>query len=257
VRLTFSKLRFKAAWASVSTPFPRGSQACKSARVTVARVSRFLARLDGKEKPTVRCLAIPTCDLMNNLDRILVPTFAHEKLWRLKYREDDEAQEEFNHTDSTHNDNEVSPTHILRMSTHGVLLTSEITKYGPGNQGSNDLGEGPINRQDRQEILMRTWKKLEKNGRIHGQVAANAKAPESCKAANGSKVRRTGSDESKDASDTQRKVEGPFTAKDVAAKAPEHGASEKTNVLGECQKGRPSRFKFVGDWCNYDNPPTS
>ena len=192
---------------------------------------------------------------MNNLDRILVPTFAHEKLWRLKYREDGEAQEELNHTDSTHSNDKVSPTHILRTSTDGALLTSEVAKYGPGNQGSNDLGEGPINRQDCQEILMRTWKKLEKNCRIHGQVAANAKAPESCKAANGSKVRRTGSDESKDASDTQRKVEGPFTAKDIAAKAPEHGASEKTNVLGECQKGRPSRFKFVGDRCNYDIPP--
>jgi len=65
---------------------------------------------------------------MNNLDRILVPTFAHEKLWRLKYREDDEAQEELNHTDSTHDDDEVSPTHILGTSTDGALLTSEITE---------------------------------------------------------------------------------------------------------------------------------
>jgi hypothetical protein len=62
---------------------------------------------------------------MNNLDRIFVPAFTHEKLWRLKYLEDHEAQEEPNHTDSPHNDDEVAPTHILRASADSALLTSD------------------------------------------------------------------------------------------------------------------------------------
>ena len=99
-------------------------QVCKS---YYDRVSRFLACLsDGK--PTIGCFAIPTSDLMNNPDSVLVPAFAHEELWRLEYLEDNKAQKELNHTDPTHDDDEIAPTHIPGTSTGSTLLASQVAQ---------------------------------------------------------------------------------------------------------------------------------
>ena len=232
VRLTFSSLRFRAAAASVCGPSPRGSHACRCATVTAVMSVTFM-RAPEEKRLTIGGLSIPPCHFMNNPHGILISTLAHKKFWRLVYREADESEEELDHTDPTHYNDEIPPTHVLRPSTDGTLLASKVAQQGPGNKCSNHLSDGPIDRQDRQKELMRTWKELKEDCRVYRQVSANAKAPKSCKTANGSKVGRTGSDESENASNTEREVEGPFAAENVSSESPKHCPEEQSDVLSK------------------------
>ena len=101
---------------------------------------------------------------------------------------------------------------------------------------------------------MGTRKKLKEYRRVYRQVATDTKAPKSCKAPNGCKVRRTGSDKTKNAGDAECKVEGPFPAKDITAEAPEHTPCKQSDVLSESQKGRTGRRELIRDWCDFVSP---
>ena len=77
--------------------------------------------------------------------------------------------------------------------------------------------------------------------RVDGQIAANTDAPKAVVYANGREVGGGGGDEAEDGGDEDGEVKGPPAAKDVAAKAPEHGAEKEADVLGEGKEGR-----FIG-----------
>jgi hypothetical protein len=78
---------------------------------------------------------------------------------------------------------------------------------------------------------------LEEDGRVDGEVTPYSEAPEGGKTTDSSKVGGRRGEHTKHRGDTQREVEAPASAKDVAPKPPEHGAYEETDVLRECQEG--------------------
>ena len=116
---------------------------------------------------------------------------------------------------------------------------------------------------------MRAGEKLEEYGRVDRKVAANPalqsascsghrteilgipKAPKSCEAADCSKVWRASSDESEDAGDAKGEIEGPFSAKDIAAEPPEDSSCKKSNILRQSQERRTRRIELVGDGSDY------
>ena len=120
----------------------------------------------------------------------------------------------------------------------GVLLAREVRQDGPGDERGHDLGNGPVHRQDRQEVLVRAWQELEEDCRVDGEVATHAKAPQGCEDADGCEVGGARCDHAEDCRYTESQVEGPATTKHVTPKAPEHGPSKKADILGEREEWR-------------------
>ena len=90
---------------------------------------------------------------------------------------------------------------------------------------------------------------LEKDRTINRQIATNAHTPQCCKHANGSEIRRAGCNETKDRGDTDGEIERPTAPEDIAAEAPEDGAEEEADILGEGEEGWMRRVEFVGHGC--------
>lgn len=63
-------------------------------------------------------------------------------------------------------------------------------------------------------------------------IPAHTNRPQRSKNTNCSEIRTPGCNHAKNSSNTYRGVEGEASPEDVAAKAPEYGAKEKTYVLG-------------------------
>jgi hypothetical protein len=82
---------------------------------------------------------------MYNPHCILITSFAHEIFWRLINREESKANEKFNHGNSSHSNDEVTPPHIVFPVTDGILLAGEISQDRPSDQSSHNLGDCPIN----------------------------------------------------------------------------------------------------------------
>ena len=80
---------------------------------------------------------------------------------------------------------------------------------------------------------MRAREKFKKYGRVNRKVAPNSEGPESCKTANRGEVGRSSGNYSEERSDPNRKVESHFPSENIAAKAPEHGTKEQTDILRE------------------------
>lgn len=95
---------------------------------------------------------------------------------------------------------------------------------------------------------MRAGEELEEDGRVDGEVPANAKAPQGSKAADGSKVGSAGRNHAPDCCHPEGEIESPPAAKHITAKAPKHRAGKETNILGEREKGRPMWKEFIRDW---------
>ena len=94
--------------------------------------------------------------------------FAHEVFGRFVEGEDNETEEETYHSEPTHCDHIVPPPKVFGFGTRCRLLlgTCMITQERPGHQCSEELRQGPEYREDREEVLMTPWKKLEENGGV-------------------------------------------------------------------------------------------
>lgn len=96
---------------------------------------------------------------------------------------------------------------------------------------------------------MRRRQKLQENGRVDGQIPADTKGPKTRKNTNRREIRRPGRDETPDGREAQREIKGHLAAKEIAAKAPEHGAGQEANVLRQRQQRFALGQEFVGDGC--------
>jgi hypothetical protein len=75
------------------------------------------------------------------------------KLWRFEYRKCDESDSKHDQSDSSHGNDEISPTHILASSTgDSVGCAGESAEKTPGDEGSKQLGKGPKDREDSEEV---------------------------------------------------------------------------------------------------------
>lgn len=81
---------------------------------------------------------------MNDPHRFFVVSFTHVVLWRLVNGEESKPNNELDQGYSSHNDNEVSPSHILRPRADLCLGAGEITKDWPCDQSSHNLRQRPI-----------------------------------------------------------------------------------------------------------------
>jgi hypothetical protein len=107
---------------------------------------------------------------------------------------------------------------------------------------------------------MASRQELQENCRVNRKITSNANTPQRREAPNRSKIRRSCGDQTKDSRYAEGQVESPSSTEDVAAKAPEDGADEETNVL--CQAEQGSAFcgdaEFAGygaeDEGGYDGP---
>lgn len=90
-----------------------------------------------------------------------------------------------------------------------ILLTREVTQQRPRDQRANDLRDGPVDGQDGEEVLVRPREKLEKYGRVHWQVPADAEGPQGVEDADGCKVWGAGGDEAPDGGEPEGEVERP------------------------------------------------
>lgn len=89
---------------------------------------------------------------------------------------------------------------------------------------------------------------LQKDGAVDGQVAANAKAPESREDSDGGKVGGSGRDHAPNGGSPEGGIETDLAPEDVASEAPKYGPSKKPNVLREAEEGRPRGTEFVRNW---------
>jgi len=104
---------------------------------------------------------------MNNLDGHLIPALAHMEFGRFKDRKGDEPDEEHDQSNSTHCNDEIPPSHIIGSGAgDGVGCACEGTEQRPCDEGSEELSESPEDREDSEEISVRSGQKFEKNGRI-------------------------------------------------------------------------------------------
>lgn len=88
---------------------------------------------------------------------------------------------------------------------------------------------------------------LEEDGAVDGEVASNAKAPESSEDTDGSKRGGSGSDHAPDGRRPKSGVEPQLPPKDITAEAPEDCTPEEAYILSQRQKGRPARVELVRD----------
>lgn len=160
---------------------------------------------------------------MHDPNSLLIQSLAHKILGRLKNREEDKPDDELDQRDSTHGDNEVSPSHIIRSMANCVLLTREVGQNWPSDERRHDLCHRPIHRQDRQEELVGSREELEEDGGIDGEVSPNSKTPQGSPDANGSEVGRASCNHAEDGRHAQGGVKCPATTEDVASETPEHG----------------------------------
>ena len=90
---------------------------------------------------------------------------------------------------------------------------------------------------------------FQEDSTVNRQIATNANTPQRRKDADGSEVWRAGCDETEDRGDADGEVERPAAPEDVAAEAPEDGAEEEADILGEGEEGWMRRVEFVGHGC--------
>lgn len=190
-------------------------------------------------------LSIATSHLVHHLHGFLVLAFTHEEFGRLVDGEEDEATEEHGHCDTAEHNHQVSPSHVLAFGTIRVFLfAGQITQQRPCYQRSKDLGERPVDGQNSQQPLMAPGQEFQEDRRINRQITAHADTPQACEDADGSETGRPSCRQAKHGGDTNREVEGPSAAKNVAAKAPEDSANEESDVLRKGEIGRAVRLKF-------------
>lgn len=195
-----------------------------------------------------RRLAIAAGNFVNDPDSFLVAALAHQVLGRLKNGEANESHHKHEEGKTAHRNDEIAPAHVLTARTVPIVLAArQAAQQGPSDQRSHDLSDGPIDGQDRQQVLVGAWQELEEDGRVDGEVAADAKGPEGGKDADGSKVGGAGSNHAPDGGKAQGQVKTPFATKDIATEAPEYGSGEETNVLSECQQRSARREELVAD----------
>lgn len=140
------------------------------------------------------------------------------------------------------------PSHVLASRADLILLTREVTEQGPRDQRGHHLRDGPVDAEDGEEILMARRKKLQEDGAVHGQVAADAKAPKGREDPNGGEVGRASRDHPPDGSGPEGGIEADLAPEDVASEAPKYGSGEEADVLREAEEGRPRGVELVRDW---------
>ena len=94
---------------------------------------------------------------------------------------------------------------------------------------------------------MRSGEEFEEDGRVDGQITADTKTPKSCETSNCSEIWRSSRDQTEYCCDTKGEIECQSAPEDIASKSPEHCTSEKTDILGQGEKGRTGGQEFVRD----------
>lgn len=149
---------------------------------------------------------------MHHPNGILIASLAHQVLGRLVNLEEQEAGKKHEERQATDGDDKVPPAHVLLPRARLVLLAREVAQQGPRDQGADDLGDGPVDGEDGEEVLVRGREELEEYGRVHREVAADAKGPQGVEDADGGKVWGAGGDEAPDGGEAEGEVEGPFAS---------------------------------------------
>lgn len=193
-----------------------------------------------------RDLPIAARDLMHDANSLVVQALAHEVLGRLENGEQEKASAEHQQRQTTHSDQEIPPAQVVGpQALVGGLGAREVPQQRPRDQVRDDLGDGPVDGQDGEEVLVGPGQELEEDGRVDGEVAADAEGPEGREDADGGEGGGGGGDEAPQGSQAERQVEGPAAPEDVAPEAPEHGAGEEPDVLRERQEGPLGRLELV------------
>ena len=105
--------------------------------------------------------AVAAGDFVDDLNGFSVPAAAHEVFGGFVEGEEDEAAEEHDHCEQAHRDHEPAPAEVFGFGAHRVgFLTGVVAEERPGNKACEELGEGPEDREDRQEVLVRAGEKF-------------------------------------------------------------------------------------------------
>ena len=192
--------------------------------------------------------AIPLGHLVDNAHSLLVASLAHEILGRLEDSEGDKTDQEHEQRQPTQRDEKIPPPHVLRLGARLLLLLAGVVaQQRPRDEVGDDLGDGPVHGQHRQQVLVRGREELEEDGRVDGEVPAHAKGPQRGEGGDGGEVGASRRDETPDGGEAEGQVEAPFAAEDVAAEAPEGGADEEADVLRQREEGGSVGRELVGD----------
>jgi hypothetical protein len=130
-------------------------------------------------------ISVELGNLVQNVDCLCVSSSADEELGRLAEGEDKETQEEDKQGSASEDDERVSPTHVAAGSATGSFASAAggifciATPLGPcscavGDQRCNNDTNGLPQREESDEEAAVLGKKLEGDGCVNGDVAAEA-----------------------------------------------------------------------------------
>lgn len=115
--------------------------------------------------------AVELGHVVENVDRFLIPALTNQVPRALAELEQQEPREEGRQRDRPHRVHEISPSHVVflpALAGRGVGGARKVGQKSPGRAGRDELADGPPDRQDLQQVLVRAGQELKKDCGIDG-----------------------------------------------------------------------------------------